>query len=308
MDARKILLVIFDGLGDRPLTELGNKTALDELKLGRIKATVRAGTEHRIAVVLRGRGLSPKVTDTDPHEIGETIHESEPLESAAKVTAKAVNAFTKQSYKILKSHPVNRARAAKGEPPANAVVLRGAGVFPDLVPITERFHLTAAGIAGVALIRGMFRTIGMDVIGVPGATGGLDTDMIAKADAALEALRTHDLVVLHVKAPDLCGHDGNASEKIRVIERMDAMMGHLKAMLSSEVVVALTADHSTPVALKDHSGDPVPLTIFGEGVRVDDVLNFDERSMAHGALGRLRGTDVMNVLLNASNRMEKYGA
>src|SRR5207249_2730588 len=195
----------------------------------------------------RRRGISPKVTDTDPHEIGETIHESEPLESAAKVTAKAVNAFTKQSYKILKSHPVNRARAAKGEPPANAVVLRGAGVFPELVPITERFHLTAAGIAGVALIRGMFRTIGMDVIEVPGATGGLDTDMIAKADAALEALRTHDLVVLHVKAPDLCGHDGNASEKIRVIERMDAMMGHLKAMLSSEVVVALTADHSTPV-------------------------------------------------------------
>ncbi|HLQ42864.1 MAG TPA: 2,3-bisphosphoglycerate-independent phosphoglycerate mutase [Thermoplasmata archaeon] len=409
MDARKILLVIFDGLGDRPLTELGHKTpleatpkpnldwfasngvnglvdpiapgvaagsdtshlalfgydphevytgrgpfeaagvgidlqagdiafrgnfasvdeemkltdrragriregadelakALDGLKLGRIKATVRAGTEHRVAVVLRGRGLSPRVTDTDPHEIGEAIEESKPLESEAKVTAKAVNAFTKQAYKILKSHPVNRARVAKGEPPANAIVLRGAGVFPDLVPITERFHLTAAGIAGVALIRGMFRTIGMDVIEVPGATGGLDTDMIAKADAALDALRSHDLVVLHVKAPDLCGHDGNASEKIRVIERMDAMMGHLKTMLSTDVVVALTADHSTPVALKDHSGDPVPLTIFGEGVRVDEVLNFDERSMAHGALGRLRGTDVMNVLLNVSNRVDKYGA
>jgi len=409
MDVRKILLVIFDGLGDRPLTELGHKTpleatpkpnldwfasngvnglvdpvapgvaagsdtshlalfgydphevytgrgpfeaagvgiemepgdiafrgnfasvdedmkltdrragriregteelakALDGLKLGRIKATVRAGTEHRVAMVLRGRGLSPEVTDTDPHEIGEPIQESKPLEPAAKVTAKAVNAFTQQSHKILKSHPVNRSRVAKGEPPANAIVLRGAGIFPDLVPITERFHLTAAGIAGVALIRGMFRTVGMDVIDVPGATGGLDTDMIAKADAAMDALRTHDLVVLHVKAPDLCGHDGNASEKIRVIERMDAMMGHLKAMLSTEVVVALTADHSTPVALKDHSGDPVPLTIFGEGVRVDDVLNFDERSMARGALGRLRGTDVMNVLLNASNRIEKYGA
>src|SRR5213594_1775979 len=386
MDARKILLVIFDGLGDRPLTELGHKTPLEatpkpnldwfasngvnglvdpiapgvaagsdtshlalfgydpkevytgrgpfeaagvgiELKPGDIafrgnfasvdedmKLTdrragrIREGTEELVAVVLRGRGLSPKVTDTDPHEIGETIHESEPLESAAKVTAKAVNAFTQQSHKILKSHPVNRARVAKGEPPANAIVLRGAGVFPDLVPITERFHVTAAGIAGVALIRGMFRTFGMDVIEVPGATGGLDTDMIAKADGALDALRTHDLVVLHVKAPDLCGHDGNASEKIRVIERMDAMMGHLKTMLATDVVVALTADHSTPVALKDHSGDPVPLTIFGEGVRVDEVLNFDERSMAHGALGRLRGTDVMNVLLNASNRVEKYGA
>src|SRR2546425_9256409 len=163
--------------------------------------------------------------------------------------------------------PATGAWVGKGEPPANAIVLRGAGVFPDLVAITERFHVTAAGIAGVALIRGMFRTIGMDVIDVPGATGGLDTDMIAKADGALDALRTHDLVVLHVKAPDLCGHDGNASEKIRVIERMDAMMGHLKTMLATDVVVALTADHSTPVALKDHSGDPVPLRFFAGGAR-----------------------------------------
>ena len=409
MDSRKILLMIFDGLGDRPLNELGHKTpleatpkpnldwfasngvnglvdpiapgvvagsdtshlalfgydpkevytgrgpfeaagvgielepgdiafrgnfasadedlrltdrragriregtedlakALDGLKLGRIKTIVRAGTDHRIAVVLRGRGLSPEVTDTDPHEAGETILESEARKPEAKATAKAVNAFTKQAYKVLKDHPVNRARVAKGEPPANTVVLRGAGVYPELVPITERLHLKAVGIAGVALIRGMFRTVGMDVLEVPGATGGLDTNMTAKADAALGALRKYDLVVLHVKAPDLCGHDGNASEKIRVIERLDAMMGGIKARLPGEIVIAITADHSTPVALKEHSGDPVPLTIFGEGVRVDDVLNFDERSMAHGALGRICGQDVMNLLLNASNRAEKYGA
>jgi len=409
METRKILLVIFDGLGDRPLTELGHKTPLeatpkpnldwfaangvnglmdpigpgiaagsdtshlalfgydpqavytgrgpfeaagvgikltpgdiafrgnfasvddemrltdrragriregtnelaselDGLRLGRIRAIVRAGTEHRVAVVLRGRGLSPKVTDTDPHEVGAEILDSKALAPAARTTARAVNAFTRQAHKVLQTHRVNRARSTKGEPPANIIVLRGAGVFPDLEPITERLHIRAAGIAGVALIRGMFRTVGMEVIDVPGATGGLDTDMTAKADASLEALRTYDLVVLHVKAPDLCGHDGDASGKSRVIERMDAMMGHLKADLSSDTVVAITADHSTPVALKDHSGDPVPLTIFGEGVRVDDVLNFDERSMARGALGRVRGTDVMNLLLNASNRAEKYGA
>ena len=409
MDERKILLIIFDGLGDRPLTELGHKTpleatpkpnldwfaangvnglldpiapgvvagsdtshlalfgynprevytgrgpfeaagvgielkagdiafrgnfasvdddlritdrrawriregaeelaqAVDGLKLGRIRAIVRAGTEHRVALVLRGRGLSPKVTDTDPHEIGAEVLDAKPLTAGAKATAKAVNAFTKHAHKVLKDHPVNRARIAKGEPPANVIVLRGAGVNPDLVPITERLHLTAAGIAGVALIRGMFRTVGMDLIDVNGATGGLDTDMIAKADAALNALQSYDLVVLHVKAPDLCGHDGNASEKIRVIERMDAMMGHLKAALPSDLLVAMTADHSTPVAVKDHSGDPVPLTIFGEGIRVDNVLNFDERSVAHGALGRMRGQDLMNLLLDASNRAEKYGA
>src|SRR6266487_927471 len=409
MDARRILLVIFDGLGDRPLTELGHKTpleaarkpnldwfaangvnglvdpiapgvpagsdtshlalfgydprtvytgrgpfeaagvgidlkagdiafrgnfatvdekmrvanrragrihegtaelaeAIDGMKLGRIKVMFRAGTEHRAALVLRGRGLSPKVTDTDPHELGQEIRKAEALEPAAKPTAKAVNAFTKQAHKILKDHPVNRARVKDGELPANAIVLRGAGVYPDLPPITERFHVKAAGVAGVSLIRGIFRAVGIDMIEVKGATGGLDTDMIAKADAALAALDSNDLVVLHVKAPDLCGHDGHASEKIHVIERLDAMMGQLKPNLPADVVVAMTADHSTPVAVKDHSGDPVPLTLFGEGVRVDAVLAFDERSAAQGALGRICGQDVMNLLIDLAGRAEKFGA
>ena len=408
MDQRKILLVIFDGLGDRPLTELGHKTpleatpkpnldwfaangvnglldpiapgvpagsdtshlalfgydphevytgrgpfeaagvgidlesgdiafrgnfasvdeemrltdrragriregtdelakALDGLKIGRIKVMFRAGTDHRAALVLRGRGLSPRVSDTDPHELGVEVLECKPLESAAKATAKVVNTFTKQAHKILKDHAVNRARTSRGEPPANVVLLRGAGVFPDLTPIPDKLHMKAAGIAGVTLIRGMFRMVGIDVLEVEGATGGLDTDMIAKADAALTALETYDLVILHIKAPDLCGHDGKASEKIHVIERMDQMMGHLKAKLSADVIVAMTADHSTPVAVKDHSGDPVPLTVFGEGVRVDGVLSFDERSVAHGSLGRLRGRELMDVLLDAANRSPKFG-
>lgn len=409
MDQRKILLIIFDGLGDRPVTELGHKTpleaapkpnldwfaangmnglldpigpgirpgsdtshlalfgydpmevntgrgpfeaagvgielqkgdvafrcnfatvdeqltltdrragrikegteelakALDGLKLGRVKVVFRAGTEHRAALVFRGKGLSPKVSDTDPHEEGKKILTSEPLESKAKATAKALNLFTREAYEILKDHPVNRARVAKGGAAANMVVARGAGIAPDLEPITQRLGVKAAGIAGVALIKGMFRAVGMDVLDVKGATGGLDTDMLAKAEAAIKALKSYDLVVVNVKAPDLCGHDGNASEKIKVIERIDQMMGHLKAHLGPDVVVALTADHSTPVAVKDHSGDPVPVTIFGEGIRVDEIPHFDERSAARGALGRIRGQDLMPILMDQSNRIEKFGA
>ncbi|HLE54981.1 MAG TPA: 2,3-bisphosphoglycerate-independent phosphoglycerate mutase [Thermoplasmata archaeon] len=409
MDQRKILLIIFDGLGDRPVTELGHKTpleaapkpnldwfaangmnglldpigpgirpgsdtshlalfgydpmevytgrgpfeaagvgielekgdvalrcnfatvdeqltlkdrragriregteelarALDGMKIGRVKLLFRAGTEHRAALVLRGKGLSPRVSDTDPHEEGKKILTSEPLESKAKATAKAINLFTRKAYEILKDHPVNRARVAKGEPPANMVVARGAGIAPDLEPITEKLGLRAAGIAGVALIKGMFRSVGMEVFEVKGATGGLDTDMVAKAEGAIRALKSHDLVVVNVKAADLCGHDGNASEKIRVIERIDQMMGHLKPELGPDVIVALTADHSTPVSIKDHSGDPVPVTVFGEGLRVDEIPHFDERSVARGALGRIRGVDLMPILMNASNRTEKFGA
>ncbi len=282
--------------------------ALDGMKLGRVKVLFKEGTEHRAVLVLRGKGLSPEVTDTDPHEEGRKILESEALNGKAKATAKALNAFTRRAYEVLKDHPVNRARVAKGEAPANMVVCRGSGIAREIQPFTERYGLKAAGIAGVALIKGMFRATGMEVLEVKGATGGLDTDMVAKAEAALTALTTYDLVVVNVKAADLCGHDGKASEKIRVVERIDHMMGHLRAHLPADVVVAMTADHSTPCAIKDHSGDPVPLTIFGDGARVDEVPHFDERSAAKGSLGRLRGQDLMPILLNQANRMEKYGA
>ena len=409
MDRRRILLIIFDGLGDRPITELGHKTpleaapkpnldwfaangvnglldpigpgvtagsdtshlarfgddpqevytgrgpfeaagvgltlqkgdiafrcnfasvdenlalkdrragrikegtaelakALDGMKLGRVRVLFKEGTEHRAVLVLRGKGLSADVSDTDPHEEGQKVADSRPTNGRGKNTARALNAFTRRAYEILKDHPVNKARAAKGLPPANIVVCRGGGVAPDLQPVTKRYGLKAAGIAGVALIKGMFRSVGMDVIEVKGATGGLDTDMVAKAEAALMALTTYDLVVVNVKAADLCGHDGRASEKIKVIERMDQMMGHLKAHLPQDVVVAITADHSTPCGLKEHSGDPVPLTVFGIDVRVDDVPHYDERSVARGSLGRLRGRDLMPILLNQSNRTEKFGA
>lgn len=282
--------------------------ALDGMKLGRVKVVFRAGTEHRAALVFRGKGLSPRITDTDPHEEGRPILLSKPLESHAKATAKALNAFTRKAYDILNEHPVNQARVAKGEAPANMVVSRGAGIAPDLEPVPTKLGVKAAGIAGVALIKGMFRAVGMDVIEVAGATGGLDTDMVAKAEAALKALETYDLVVVNVKAADLCGHDGLALEKIKVVERIDQMMGRVKAGLGPDVILALTADHSTPCAVKDHSGDPVPVSIFGEGLRVDEVPHFDERSVSRGCLGRVCGKDLMPMLMNVANRTEKFGA
>ncbi len=268
----------------------------------------RAGTEHRAALVLRGKGLSPLITDTDPRDEGAKVLESKATAPTAESTARAVNLFMRASRRILEEHPVNAKRIAAGEKPANAVLLRGAGVVPNLEHVGERLGMRVAGIAGVALIKGMFRASGMDVLDVAGATGGLDTDMTAKARAAVEALKSYDLVVVNVKAPDVCGHDGLATEKVKTIEGIDAMMAVLRTDLGPEVVVAATADHSTPVSLKDHSGDPVPLLVFGEGVRVDDVTRFDELSAAKGGLGRIVGHDLMRVLLNVANRAEKFGA
>jgi 2,3-bisphosphoglycerate-independent phosphoglycerate mutase len=131
---------------------------------------------------------------------------------------------------------------------------------------------------------------------------------VAKARAALKALDAYDLVFVNIKAPDNAGHDRKVAEKVRAIERADEAMGVLREGLGADAVLAVTADHSTPVALGDHSGDPVPLLIHGEGVRVDRVSTFDEVAVAHGGLGRIRGKEIMPILLDLAGRSQKFGA
>ncbi|MFQ6107147.1 MAG: 2,3-bisphosphoglycerate-independent phosphoglycerate mutase [Thermoplasmata archaeon] len=273
-----------------------------------VEIILRPGTAHRAALVLKGKSLSWKVSDADPHETGKKVLEVLPLEDGAKETAEIINEFVRRSHEMLKDHPVNVEREREGKLPANIILPRGGGIWVDLQPFQERYGVKVAAISGVTLVRGICMSLGMEMLEVEGATGGLDTDMIAKAEAAVRALESNDFVYMNVKAADICGHDGLVEEKVKVTERLDEMLGHVKRQLDGDTVVAITADHSTPIEVGDHSGDPVPLAILGPGVRIDAVSQFDEISVAHGGLGHPRGCDLMSILLNISGRAEKYGA
>ena len=282
--------------------------ALDNWEFEGVKVFFKEGTEHRGVLLLRAQGLSPLVSDPDPHEEGVRPHECVPKAPEAALTARVVNAFVKRSYEILRQHQVNRARAKAGLKPANIILPRGAGIMPHLPSFQERFGMKTAAIAGVALVKGICRVAGMELLDVLGATGGLDTDMNAKMQAALKALDGHDLVLVNIKAADLCGHDGDFKGKVKVAARIDKALGVVRKGLPEDVHFALTADHSTPCCAKDHTGDPVPLMLSGPNVRTDNVKSFGERACALGGLGRLRGTDLLPVLLDLSGRVEKFGA
>ena len=283
--------------------------SLDALSIADIQVFFRAGTEHRAVLVLRGTGLSPHVTDTDPHEERAKVPIAQPTQPDGEKTARILNVFLKRASDVLTKHEVNRERVGAGQPPANFVLTRGGGVMPNIPTFPARYGMKAAAIAGVALIKGICRCVGLEVLEVPGATGGLDSDFAAKARAAVEALASHDFVLVNVKAPDLCGHDGKPMEKVQVLERIDReLMAHLRAHLPADTVLAVTGDHSTPCARKDHSGDPVPLLVFGEGLRTDGVGQFDELAAMRGGLGRIRGRDLLPLLLDLADRSRKYGA
>lgn len=285
--------------------------AVNGVEIEGVQCFFKESVAHRGALVLRGEGLSPQITDVDPHAEGEAIHESQPIDpndEAAVRTARVVNAFVRLSYERLKDHPVNRERVARGLPPANIILPRGAGVAPHLEPFPKKHGITAVAVVETGLIRGIARFVGMDTLDAPGATGGVDTDYTSIADTLANALRQYDFVLGNVKAPDLCGHDRNPQLKAQVIEQIDGLVARLVTQYPEPFYLIFTGDHSTPCSVGDHSGDPVPVLLHGPDLRGDEVLRFHECACARGALGRLRGGDLVNILTQLMGVQEKFGA
>jgi 2,3-bisphosphoglycerate-independent phosphoglycerate mutase len=285
--------------------------AVNGMVIEDITCFFKESVAHRGALVLRGPGLSAAVTDTDPHVVGVPIHEAQacdPDDEAAVKTARIVNAFVKKSYELLKDHPVNKERESEGKEPANIILPRGAGQAPHIESFEEKYKLKGASVVETGLIAGIAVYLGMDIVEVKGATGGLDTDVMAIGQAILDTLKDHDFILCNVKGTDIAGHDGNADAKVLMIQHIDRMIGFLMENVGPNTYIALTADHATPCSVMDHSGDTVPLCIWGPGVRPDSVQTYNERSVVAGGLHRIRGIDLMNILTQLMNVQDKFGA
>ncbi|MEE9164270.1 MAG: 2,3-bisphosphoglycerate-independent phosphoglycerate mutase, partial [Thermoplasmata archaeon] len=211
--------------------------SLTDMTFEGVHLAFRAGTEHRGALLLRGPGLDSRVTDGDPHAVNVPVAEVKALAPEAAKTAKIVNQFMDRAREILSTHPINRERLQKGLPLANVVLPRGAGRLAKISPLSEVWGLRFAAVAGVALVKGICRVVGMNLLDVRGATGGLDSDFNAKVSAAMAALDTHDAVVVSIKAPDIAGHDRRPEEKVRVVERIDRALGPLREAFREEWVL-----------------------------------------------------------------------
>jgi len=267
--------------------------------------------QHRAVLVIRGPRLSTAVSDSDPGKVGKKVFKIRPLDNSAeaKRTAEILNELANKIYKVLKSHPVNRERAERKLLPANIILCRGAGTIPSIKPLSDIYNVKAACIAATSLVRGACKVAGMKLIDVKGATGTPKTDFMAKAKAAVQASRTNDFVLLHVKATDVASHDGNIKQKIELIERIDQVAGYILNNIDLESThLAVTADHTTSSITRSHEGDPVPVAITGPNIRRDDVEQFDERACSRGGLNRLRGMDLMPILMNLIGKTKKFGA
>ncbi len=280
--------------------------AINGMKIEDVEIIFKEGVDHRAVLVLRGPGLHPDISEVDPHDSGKVL-ESKPNVPEAEKTAKILNEFTKRSYDILKLHPVNIDRQSPLRQPANIVLARGSGSPPNVPSFTEHHNgLRGAAVVGISLVRGLCSLSGLDLIDVPGATGSTDTDVDAKVEAAIEAINSYDFILLHFKAPDLYGHDGDAKGKMEYIQKIDQALEKLLDVKNT--IICITADHSTPCSVMDHTADPVPVVIYGPGLRSDRVECFNEIDAMSGGLGHISGHELLQMMAGLAGRNPKFGA
>lgn len=273
--------------------------------LGSDRIRFYTGVSYRHLLVVKGG--DKRLVCTPPHDI--PLHPFRPNMVRAEVpeaeeTAALLNQLIMQSQEVLKDHPVNLRRIQEGHDAANSIWPWSPGVRPAMQTLKSMYGIQKSSvISAVDLIRGIGVYAGMKVIHVEGATGLYDTNYEGKADAALEALKTDDLVYLHVEASDEAGHEGDVQLKIQTIEDLDhRIVGPIFQALQTwkePVAIAVLPDHPTPCSIRTHTNVPVPFLIYRPGDEPDPVMTFDEFSVEKGKYGLLEKDEFIRQLIKS---------
>jgi 2,3-bisphosphoglycerate-independent phosphoglycerate mutase len=249
------------------------------------------------ALVLRGDGLSERVYTPVPRKgqeaLGACARDDSP---EAKRTVEIVNSIILQSRRVLEDC-YRRGSGLRGGS-ANIMIPWGVGRKLTAQSFQARHGLRGLCIAGAALVRGIGKLLGMSVPSIPGTTGGVDTDTEAKASAALHSSKFYDFILIHVGGPDEASHDGDATSKIAIIEKIDSMLGRVLDRVDwGQSILVLLADHTSSTELRMHTHHPTPIVVADSDAKPDRVLGYSEIAAAEGDLGRLPGAELLQLIL-----------
>ena len=237
---------------------------------------------------------------TRPHDIiGQRIGEYLPRENDGGAEFKKIMV---ESYDILKNHPINIARKARGLKPGNSIWLWSPGKKPALPSFKEKWGLDATVISAVDLIKGIGICAQMKSVDVEGATGNVHTNYDGKARAAIEAFENGaDYVYVHVEGPDECGHRAETDNKVLSIELIDKkILGPVYEYLKNsgeDYKIMVLPDHPTPVRLRTHTITPVPFFIYDSANEKVGVECFDEENAANTGTYIKDGYTLMDILV-----------
>jgi 2,3-bisphosphoglycerate-independent phosphoglycerate mutase len=199
-----------------------------------------------------------------PHDhLGEQIG---PLLPSGCKNADVLRELMILAHMILDKLPLNEKRRKEGKLPANGIWFWAEGTAVALPNFQDAYGKTGGVVSAVPLCHGIAALVGLDMVTVEGATGELDTNYEGKVEAAMDVLKTHDFVALHIEAPDECTHNGDLKGKLQAIEWLDSrvvapLIQKLDAS-GTEYRLLLLSDHKTLTSTRGHDGDPVPFILY----------------------------------------------
>lgn len=253
------------------------------------------GVSYRNIVKVKGHIETLDAICTPPHDIsGQSIIDHLPHGPGSEFLLKLMD----KSRSILKDHPVNVNRMKRGELAATDIWLFwGSGQSPEMPSFKQIYGLDSAITSGVDLLKGLGRLTGMDLLDIPGVRDDASNDYSEQMTGALKALDSHDMVVVHVEAPDEAGHEADIDGKIDAIEKIDSLMvSQLLKYDKNDLRALIMPDHPTPIAIKTHSADPVPFMIWGSS-NPNSPDRFTEVQAKKSGFVIDNGYDLMNMLI-----------
>ncbi len=264
-----------------------------------------AGVSYRNLLLYRATEnvqapFSNETRTTPPHDLSDkSIANDFPRGPGSQLLSNLMNL----SGECFCGHSVNSARVQAGQMPATHVWLWGLGRQPAFETFESKFGIRGAMITAVDLLRGLAALIGWDRIEVPGATGYVDTDYAAKGRHAIAALTDHDIVCVHIEAPDEASHEGDVTKKIAAIEAIDGLIVQPIMKYFADLTdwrILVTPDHPTYVRTKTHTHGDVPFAICGAGIRPDSFHAYHERNAQQSNVCYPHGFQLMPAFLAAT--------
>ncbi|MFC1915669.1 cofactor-independent phosphoglycerate mutase [Chloroflexota bacterium] len=274
-------------------------SALNE-DLGSDEVRFYPGVSYRHLCKLKNHEDTLRAKCTPPHDIpGKPIADLLPRGSGSKL----LRDLMARSEMVLSDHPINVARRARGDIPATMIwFFWGSGQFSEMPAFQSVYGLEAAMTSGVDLLRGLARILGMAVLDIDGVTDGQDNDYAAQAAGAIKALDKHDLVVIHIEAPDEAAHDRSIDDKVEAIQRIDREVVSRLRSFGGELRLLIMPDHPTPIKVQTHTDDPVPFLLWGPGFTANGAMRFTEAEAKKTGLFIEKGYKMMSRF---TGRVEK---
>ena len=259
-------------------------------RIGETEVVVRRGRSHRFVVVFRGGGIAGPLPDSDPHGTGLPVRPivAQSRERKVRRAAEVIARFYRQAMPLLAE-----------DYPANGFLLRGIGSLPRIPGFEERFRLRAAAIAAYPMYRGLAQLIGMRTLKEA-------RDIGQQFRQYLDEFEGFDYFFIHVKGTDMAGEDGDFDGKVAVIEAVDQALPIL--LQKRPLVLAITADHSTPVPLKSHSWHPQPVLLNSPVSGSDGLSRFTETCANRGSLGVFQSKYLIRLMMANAGLFGKFGA